>query len=333
MKEKRYERIDKTVPDCELINLSIIIPVLNEAESIPRLYSKLKGVLDNLNLGYEILFIDDGSTDNSSIILEELYNKDEHAKVIQFRKNFGKATALSVGFKHAKGDIVITMDGDLQDDPEEIPTFIDKINEGYDLIVGWKFQRKDPITKTLPSKIFNKLTASLTRVKIHDFNCGFKAYRKEVTKNIEVYGELHRYIPALAYWKGYHIGEIKVKHHARKHGKSKYGSSRLVKGFLDLLTVKFLMSFTKKPLHLFGTIGLLFLSVGFMIDLYLMILHILFLLGGPVEYEIRDRPLLLLGILLMVSGVQLISIGLIGEMIASKNQKDDEETIIKEKLG
>lgn len=313
--------------------LSILIPVLNEKENILELYSKLKSVLNNLNLGYEILFIDDGSTDNSSIILEELHNKDEHVKVIQFRKNFGKATALSAGFKHAKGDIVITMDGDLQDDPEEIPNFINKINEGYDLVVGWKFQRKDPITKTLPSKIFNKLTASLTKVNIHDFNCGFKAYRKEVTKNIDIYGELHRYIPALAYWKGYRIGEIKVKHHARKHGKSKYGSSRLVKGFLDLLTVKFLMSFTKKPLHLFGTIGLLFLSFGFMTELYLMILHILFLLGGPMGWEIRDRPLLLLGILLMVSGIQLISVGLIGEMIASKNQKDEEETIIRKKLG
>jgi hypothetical protein len=225
------------------------------------------------------------------------------------------------------------MDGDLQDDPEEIPNFINKINEDYDLVVGWKFQRKDSITKTLPSKIFNTLTAHLTKVKIHDFNCGFKAYRKEVTENIEIYGELHRYIPALAYWKGYRIAEIKVKHHARKHGKSKYGGSRLVKGFLDLLTVKFLMSFTKKPLHLFGTIGLLVLSFGFMTELYLMILHILFLFGGPVEWEIRDRPLLLLGILLIVSGIQFISFGLIGEMIASKNQKDDEETIIKKKLG
>ncbi len=236
-------------------NLSVVIPVLNEGINIPELYSNLKKVLDNLNLGYEIFFIDDGSTDNTYNIIDELHKKDEYVKLIQFRKNFGKARALSMGFKHAKGDIVITMDGDLQDDPEEIPNFINKINEGYDVVVGWRFWRKDRITKKLISKIFNKLTESLTEIGIHDFNCGFKAYRKEVTKNIEIYGELHRYTPVLANWKGFRIGEIKVKHHARKHGKLKYGSSRLVKGFLDLLTVKFLMSFTKKPLHLFGTLG------------------------------------------------------------------------------
>jgi glycosyltransferase involved in cell wall biosynthesis len=310
-----------------------VIPVYTEEKNVEELHEKLIKVLSSLKKKYEIIFVDDGSTDNTFENLLRIHEKDEHVKVIKFRKNFGKATALSVGFNHANGDIVITMDGDLQDDPEEIPNFINKINEDYDLVVGWKFQRKDPITKTLPSKIFNTLTMHLTKVKIHDFNCGFKAYRKEVTENIEIYGELHRYIPALAYWKGYRIAEIKVKHHARKHGKSKYGGSRLVKGFLDLLTVKFLISFTKKPLHLFGTIGLLFLSFGFVIDLYLMILHILFLFGGPVEWEIRDRPLLLLGILLIVSGIQFISFGLIGEMIASKNQKEDEETIIKKKLG
>lgn len=315
------------------VELSIVIPVHNEEKNVEELHEKLIKVLSSLKKNYEIIFVDDGSMDNTFENLLRIHEKDKNVKVIQFRKNFGKATALSVGFKHANGDIVITMDGDLQDDPEEIPNFINKINEGYDVVVGWKFQRKDPITKTLPSKIFNTLTAHLTKVKIHDFNCGFKAYRKDVTANIEIYGELHRYIPALAYWKGYRIAEIKVKHHARKHGKSKYGGSRLVKGFLDLLTVEFLMHFTKKPLHLFGTIGLLFLSFGFMIELYLLILHILFLFGGPVEWEIRDRPLLLLGIVLIVSGIQFISFGLIGEMIASKNQKDDEETFIKKKLG
>lgn len=313
-------------------NLSVVIPVLNEGENIPELYSNLKRVLDNLNLGYEILFIDDGSTDNTYNIIEELHKKDEHVKLIKFRKNFGKSKALLVGFKHAKGDIVITMDGDLQDDPKEIPHFINKINENYDVVVGWRFWRKDRITKKLSSKIFNKLTTSFTHVRIHDFNCGFKAYRKEVTGNIELYGELHRYTPALANWKGFRIGEIKVKHHARKYGKSKYGSSRLLKGFLDLLTIKFLMIFIKKPLHLFGTIGASFLFFGFITLLYLMILHILFLLGGPVKWEIRDRPLLSIGVLLITSGIQLISVGLIGEMIASKNNKDEEKSIIMKKL-
>ena len=229
--------------------------------------------------------------------------------IIKFRKNFGKSIALNTAFKHAKGDVVITMDGDLQDDPDEIPRFIEKIEKGYDLVVGWKYPRIDPFTKTVPSKFFNWLTCMLTGVNLHDFNCGFKAYKKEVIDNISLYGEMHRYIPALAAWHGFKITEIKVKHHPRKYGKSKYGFSRLLKGFLDLITVKFLTSFATRPLHVFGIPGILSLLFGFFIGLHLVIQKYLR------DITISDRPLLLLSVLLILLGLQFISIGLLGEMM------------------
>ncbi len=294
-------------------NLSIIIPVYNEGENVFELYNELSGNLLQLNKTYEIIFIDDGSTDNT---FEEIKNiKDDRIRIVQFQRNCGKAAALSCGFKKAEGNIVITMDGDLQDDPKEIPRFLEKLNE-YDMVSGWKFKRHDPISKTLPSKFFNKLTRFLTGVNINDFNCGYKAYRNYVVKNINVYGEFHRYIPALAHWKGYTVGEIKVEHHPRIHGKSKYGIERLLKGFLDLITVTFLMMYKKRPLHVFGGIGFTFGLSGTVICMYLLSLWIM-------GTTIGDRPLLMLGILFMVIGVQFISLGLIGELITNDRNNDD----------
>ncbi|MHC1581751.1 MAG: glycosyltransferase family 2 protein [Candidatus Syntropharchaeia archaeon] len=301
--------------------LSIVIPVLNEEESIPYLVDSLERVLEG---EYEMIFVDDGSTDGTFSTLKRCRERNERIKIIRFRRNFGKAAALSAGFKHARGNIVITMDGDLQDDPAEIPNFIKKLEEGYDLVVGWKFDRKDPLSKTIPSKIFNKLTAIATGLKIHDFNCGFKGYRKEVLGDIRVYGELHRYIPALAYWKGYRVGEIRVKHHPRKYGRTKYGASRLIKGFLDLITITFLLQYTKTPLHLFGIVGLVSTFVSFVLGLYF--LYIKYALG----MAIGNRPLLLLVLLLAMLGIQLISIGLLGEMIVSATRLPEDDYSIRE---
>ena len=291
------------------LKISIVIPVLNEEKSIHELYLNIEYVLNTLKDPYEIVFVEDGSTDNTFLILEEIASKDNRVSVIKLRKNFGKSIALNTAFKHAKGDVVITMDGDLQDDPDEIPRFIEKIEKGYDLVVGWKYPRIDPFTKTVPSKFFNWLTCMLTGVNLHDFNCGFKAYKKEVIDNISLYGEMHRYIPALAAWHGFKITEIKVKHHPRKYGKSKYGFSRLLKGFLDLITVKFLTSFATRPLHVFGIPGILSLLFGFFIGLHLVIQKYLR------DITISDRPLLLLSVLLILLGLQFISIGLLGEMM------------------
>ena len=299
------------------LKISIVIPVLNEEKSIHELYLNLEYVLNTLKDPYELVFVEDGSTDNTFPILEEIASKDNRVSIIKFRKNFGKAIALNAAFRHAKGDIVITMDGDLQDDPDEIPRFIEKIEKGYDLVVGWKYPRIDPITKTVPSKFFNWLTCMLTGVNLHDFNCGFKAYKKVVIDNISLYGEMHRYIPALAAWNGFKIAEIKVKHHPRKYGKSKYGFSRLLKGFLDLITVKFLTSFATRPLHIFGISGMLSLLFGFLIGLYLVIQKYLR------DITISDRPLLLLSVLLILLGLQFISIGLLGEMIVFQGVKGE----------
>ena len=292
--------------------ISIVIPVMDEQDNVTELYNQLKPVLSKTG-EYEILFIDDGSRDETAKRIKEI--KDKNVRLIQFQRNFGKAAALSCGFKESKGDMIITMDGDLQDDPKEIPRFIEKLKD-YDVVSGWKFKRHDPITKTIPSKFFNWLTKQITGVNIHDSNCGFKAYKRYVVENLDIYGELHRYIPALAHRKGYSIGEIKVEHHARKHGKSKYGVGRLLKGFLDLITVEFLINYTKRPLHFFGSIGIISGGFGFLICLYLVNLWIQ-------SVRIGDRPLLMLGILLIIMGVQFIAIGLMGELMVSLNKTDN----------
>jgi glycosyltransferase involved in cell wall biosynthesis len=303
--------------------ISVVIPLLNEEQSLRELHEQLRSVLNRLGR-YEIIFIDDGSTDGSPRVLHELRHRDKHVKIIRFRRNYGKSAALSVGFEKAEGDIVVTMDADLQDDPREIPNLVNEIRKGTDLVSGWKKKRHDPLTKTIPSKFFNFVTSLLTGIKLHDFNCGLKAYRKEVIKEIELYGELHRYIPVLAHWRGYKVGEIAVQHHPRKFGKTKFGFGRFWKGFLDLLTVIFTTRYMQRPLHLFGFWGLLFFLAGFAIDVTLGILKFT---EGIV---LSNRPLFLGGVLLIIVGVQFISIGLIGELVTKTRRSPEKEYSIRE---
>jgi len=324
VQEKNRVNLEKTTNESER-ELSIVIPVYNEEKNLALLHTQLKSILETLTGRCEVIFVDDGSNDDSFSILEKLHRQDSNVKVIQFRKNFGKAAALSAGFAQARGRIIITMDADLQDDPREIPNFIQKLDEGYDLVSGWRSKRRDSLSKTLASRLFNRLTSTLTRVRIHDFNCGFKAYRKELVKEIDLYGELHRYIPVLAYWRGYRIGEIKVKHRPRTHGESKYGTGRLFRGLTDLLTVMFLTKYMKRPLHVFAAAGIVLLLLGFLINVYLAVLWFL-------GQGIGDRPLLLLGILLILIGFQTISTGLIGEIIVGSRHREGSGYVVKKIL-
>jgi len=292
--------------------ISVVIPLFNEAESIRELYQKLKKVLTKTEKRYEIIFIDDGSRDNSFSALEELYNQDKNVKVIQFRRNFGKSAALDAGFQSAQNEIVITMDADLQDGPEEIPKFIAKLEEGYDLVCGWRVKRKDRFSKKISSIIFNKITSFLTGNKIHDINCGFKAYRREVIDNIRVYGELHRFIPVLVQWQGFRVGEIEIVNHSRKYGKTKFGPMRFLSGFFDLLTTLFITKYTTKPLHFFGFVGLILFLCGMSIDLFLVVWKYT---NGLVVSTGRPLLALILGVFLMLTGLQFFSIGFLGEII------------------
>jgi glycosyltransferase involved in cell wall biosynthesis len=293
------------------IEVSVVIPVLNERENLQELYNRLTETLTGLNRAYEIIFVDDGSSDGSAELSRSLVQSDPCVTLVELRRHFGKAAALQVGFQVAKGDIIITMDGDLQDDPVEIPRFLEALDGGVDLVSGWKKMRQDPLTKTLPSRLFNLVTSTLTGIKLQDFNCGFKAYRREVVESLDLYGELHRYIPVLAHANGFRIGEIAVNHRPRCYGKSKYSFERFLRGAFDLLTVLFLGSFKRRPLHLFGLIGMAFAGVGFAIDLYL---SLLWLTG--IAY-IGNRPLLILGTLLIIVGVQVLIFGLLAEMITA----------------
>lgn len=303
------------------MDLSIVIPVFNERENLKPLYKSLVDVLKKLKRKYEIIFVDDGSTDESYQVMRDIQKRDNRVRIIKFRRNFGKSDALTAGFKKSCGDIIFTLDADLQDDPEEIPKFLDKISQGYDLVVGWRFKRNDPITKRLPSKMFNLITSLITGIHLHDFNCGYKAYRGEVVRNINLYGELHRYIPVLAVWKGYSVGEVKIRHRARRFGESKYGFNRLMKGFLDLITVKFLTTYAKRPLHFFGFFGMLSFLLGIISGIY--ILYLKFIINS----SIGDRPILILTILLILVGIQFISLGLLGEMIVSRKEVVGDEGI------
>lgn len=300
--------------------LSIIIPVYNEEENVERLYEKLVKDLEPLQREYEILFVDDGSVDSTYLKLKKIHSNNSRVKVIKFRRNFGKSAALNTAFRKVTGDIIISMDGDLQDDSQEIPNFLTKLEEGYDLVSGWKYPRNDPITKTAPSKVFNQLTCWMTGVHLHDFNCGFKAYKREVTNALYLYGEMHRYTPVLANYFGFRIAEITVTHHPRLCGKSKYGAKRIMKGFLDLITVKFLTSYISRPLHIFGIPGIISLFAGLLIGIYLIILKYL------ENVVLSERPLLLLAILLIIIGLQFFSIGLLGELITSQGV-NEEKTI------
>jgi len=294
------------------VDVSVIVPAYNEAGSVGQLAFEVDSVLSSLGKRYEIIFVDDGSTDGTFAVLSQAAEAVPAVRVVQFRRNFGKAAALTAGFREAQGEIVLTMDADMQDDPQEIPRFLEMLENGpYDLVSGWKFPRRDPWTKTLPSRLFNSVTALLGGLRLHDFNCGFKAYRSQVVREVSIYGELYRYIPILAYWRGFRVGEIKVRHHPRRFGRSKYGVSRLLRGFFDLLTVLFLTRYTRRPLHLFGLVGLVPFGAGMAISLYMTVLW----LTG--DRPIGDRPLLMLGVLLIIVGIQFLSMGLVAEMLAS----------------
>jgi glycosyltransferase involved in cell wall biosynthesis len=308
------------------LDVSVIVPVKDEEETVAELAGRVAAVLDAAGRSFEIVFVDDGSRDRTVARLREAHQRDGRVKLVRLRRNFGKAAALSAGFDHCSGGLVLTMDGDLQDDPDEIPRLLEALETGdLDLVSGWKRHRRDPASKTLPSRLFNWVTRRLAQVDLHDFNSGFKLYRREVLGEIAVYGELHRYIPVLASRRGFVIGEIEVTHHARRHGASKYGWDRLYKGLLDLITVLFITKYTRRPLHLFGVFGLLFLGVGFGINTYLAILWF----QGE---ALGNRPLLLLGVLLMLLGFQTLTTGLIGEMITYKNFRRRDSYSVKEWL-
>lgn len=308
-------------------DLSIVVPLLNEEASLQELFRQVHAAVSD-KYTYEVIFVDDGSSDRSWEEICSLKQKSDGVKGIRFRRNYGKSIALQKGFEIAQGKYVATMDADLQDDPNEIPPMINKLEEGYDLISGWKKVRKDPITKTIPSLFFNYITSIATRIKLHDFNCGLKVYRHEVTQKVTLYGELHRYIPFLADQQGFsRIGEKVVTHHPRKYGESKFGLTRFIKGFLDLITLLFLSSYMQRPMHFFGTMGTLFLGIGGVITLYLVIMRLFF------QVYLTNRPLLLFGILLLVLGVQFFSLGLLGEMLnKGQNQSNQDSINIREKI-
>ena len=311
------------------MDISLVIPLYNEEESLQELTDWIRQVMGKNNYSYQVIFIDDGSSDNSWNKIEELVNADSNISGIKFRRNFGKSAALNKGFEAAQGDVVITMDSDLQDSPEEIPELFRMIkNDGYDIVSGWKKKRYDPFGKTLPSKFFNRTTRAISGIKLHDFNCGLKAYRKEVVKNIEVYGEMHRYIPVIAKWAGYNkIGEKTVQHQKRKYGVTKFGMGRFIKGYLDLLSITFISKFGKRPMHLFGTLGSVLFFIGFVIAIYLVVAKFLFDV-----YKMTERPLFYLGLLAMIIGTQLFLTGFLAEMI-SRNSTERNRYEVEKEIG
>ncbi len=311
------------------MTLSVIVPLYNEEENIHILYKKLKETLDPLGKEYELLFIDDGSNDRTLSLLEETQSKDNRVVVLSLRRNFGQTAAFAAGFDFARGDIVVTMDGDLQNDPADIPQLLE-LMKGHDLVSGWRKKRKDPFfTRRFPSIMANWLISNVTGVKLHDYGCSLKAYRRDVIKNLKLYGEMHRFIPAVASWYGVRVAEIEVAHHPRLRGKSKYGISRTIKVVLDLITVKFLQSFSTKPIQFFGPIGIISGFLGFLISLYLSFEKIFY------GHNIGGRPLLLLGALLIIVGIQLIGMGLLGEMLVRVYHESQRKPtyVIKKILG
>lgn len=291
--------------------LSIVLPLLNEEENIPLLYGELKEVLNSMEEEHEIIFIDDGSTDTSLSLLQDIQKEDSGVVVVSFRKNFGQTAAMSAGFDYAKGDVIVTMDADLQNDPHDIPMMISKIREGYDVVTGWRFDRKDKfLSRRLPSIIANKIISSTTGVNLHDYGCTLKAFRKEVIKNVKLYGEMHRFIPAIASGMGISFTEVKVNHRPRRFGTSKYGISRTIRVILDLMTVKFLLSYSTRPIQIFGLIGLSSGGLGFLLALIMTFQRQFMGIG------LSNRPLLFLAVLLMFIGVQFITMGLLAELQA-----------------
>ena len=294
--------------------ISVVVPMRNEERSVALLFDELDSALQPLDTEWEAVFVDDGSTDGTFAALTRLHAARPNVRVVRLRRNFGKATALSAGFAHAQGDVIVTIDGDLQDDPAEIPRLLVKLDEGYDLVSGWKTRRRDPLARRALSRLFNTVAGWACGVKLHDINCGLKAYRAEVVRGMRLYGELHRFIPVLAYQRGYRIAELPVNHRPREHGRSRYGLERYLRGFLDLLTVSFIGRYRHRPLHLFGGLGLLLTTAGLGILVYLTVDKLL-------GHAIGGRPLLILGVLFVVVGIQVFSLGLITELITSHHEE------------
>lgn len=314
----------------QTVAITIVVPAMNEEQNVPLLFEKVTEQLKILGKTYEIIFIDDGSTDNTFVELQKLHAQyPDIVRVIRFRKNFGKTPALVAGFSRARGEIIFTMDADLQDDPAELENYLAKLDEGYDLVTGWKFPRLDPLSKTFPSRIFNRMVSTMTGVHLHDINCGFKAYRREIIKDphLKLYGEFHRFVPVMAHWRGFRVAEIKVKHHPRQFGVSKFGAKRFTRGLIDLLNVLFLTSFLRKPLHLFGPLGFWTFFLGFIVDVFVVCRRFFY------NQAIHDQPLLFVGIILMIFGVQFILTGLQSEMIRHYAFQPGEEYSIKQELG
>ena len=294
--------------------LSVVVPAFNEVESLPELHRELTAALESLGRSWEIIYVDDGSRDSTDDVLASFAAADPRVRGVSLRRNFGKSAALATGFRLARGEWVATMDADLQDDPAELPRLIEMLERGHDLVSGWKQARKDPITKTLPSLFFNAVTSAVAGLKLHDYNCGFKLYRSEVTEALEVYGEQHRFMPALAHWRGFRVAEVPVRHRARRFGRSKFGAARFINGFLDLLAAAFISTQALKPLHVFGRIGLLFLAAGVAIGVWFVVQWA----GGE---PMRVRPLMLFGVGIVLLGIQFIFMGLLGEMIAHQGAR------------
>lgn len=309
--------------------LSIVIPLYNEEESVSRLYDRLTKTLSKLKTDYEIIIVDDGSTDKSFGILKKFHDRDSRLKVISFRRNFGQTAAMSAGFDQAQGDVIVTIDADLQNPPEEVPKLLKKIDQGFDIVSGWRKKRKDRfLTRLIPSKIANFLISTLTGVKLHDYGCSLKAYRKEVVKNINLYGEMHRFLPAVASSIGVRVAEVEVSHEPRRYGKSKYGLSRTLRVFLDLIMLKFLLSFQTRPIQIFGLTGIISGFIGGIIGVYLTYVRLI------LQQSIGNRPLLMLAVLLIVLGVQLVMMGLLGELLMRTyfESQGKKTYIIREKL-
>jgi glycosyltransferase involved in cell wall biosynthesis len=294
--------------------ISVVVPVHDEERSVGLLYEELQAALDPLDEPWEAVFVDDGSTDGSFGALTRLHAAEPNVRVVRLRRNFGKSAALAAGFAVAEGDTVVTIDGDLQDDPAEIPRLLAKLDEGFDLVSGWKTKRRDPWRRRVPSRIFNAVTSRVSGLRLHDMNCGLKAYRAEVLRGVRIYGELHRFLPVLAHYRGYRVAELPVNHRPRTHGRSNYGMERYVRGFLDLLTVSFMGRYRHRPLHLFGGLGLLLGALGTAILVYLTVLK-------ATGEAIGHRPLLTLGVLLVVVGLQFFSLGLMSELITSHHEE------------
>lgn len=304
-----------------MLNVSLVIPLYNEAESLPELHAWIVRVCKQENLSYEILLLDDGSSDDSWSIIQNLRAQDANVRGFRFRTNYGKSAALNVGFAEAKGEVVITMDADLQDSPDEIPSLRKMIlEEGYHVVSGWKKKRYDPISKTIPTKLFNWATRKISDLELHDFNCGLKAYRNEVVKNIEVYGEMHRYIPVIAKWAGFpKIGEKVVVHQARKYGHTKFGMNRFVNGFLDLMSLFFMSKFGKKPMHFFGLLGVLSFLIGAFTACWILIDKLIYVMQSKRAPLVTDNPLFYIGLVAMIIGTQLFLAGFIGELVSRSN--------------